>query len=847
MNRKAMRGGRTETGATLYEIANPCRCTEIDEDTGRRLWNPLCGQSVKPDSCPSCGSSGVSATRLNFECDECEWSMRRPKAGAPERIESWDVTSLYPSCLMGDLPVPNGEWLAPETLTALDVESFFFSPEGEAHFWCITCDVEPNPACIYPILSTKRKVSTDDASAKLVFDNHPIRGACSCGASPPCYVPHGPECTRTGCDLRAHGEGTLCAEHTGVASACTPALTVCCPELRIALRNGWRITKVHAALKYKKARYMNEYITAWAAIKNHQDTLKKAKNPAYNLAMRAAAKLILNSIYGRTLMRERETIAELLTAAQRIEKLKDDAARARVLTEQQLDGGAWLVTSHKAWKPASGLPPCIGVFCLSLSKAVLYNGVTRAVAAGATWLGGDTDAVTLALPHGVEFPLELQGSAFGLFTRDYAEQLLTAWSNPFLKGYAFNITHDHAAYLPAAIKELRTVVLAWPAVHTANERQLLDALDSASRLDSSSLSRDVLQQRDVRHALVATLHEDKGAVLINALLDLIGPEVMKMKGARVSDNLGALSYERYSALASGEVQQLTVVKSQLLKLGWCGQRSMAFTHAPIHVRGQNDKRKVLALESPFVELPPGQLPRAGIKRRLTVPWGYDPLPRTVAQVQLCIDAAHELSAVAACVGEALDWSTLKAEQLDQLKVVWARVRSEGGSASVASTRTGVHCGGCAPFGFDVKRRRTCTHAQRDTQWTTLAGGATPCTRRASDGTVDTSATLVEALHSLPIPLRSEEQHKTLSPVNKMAPRKSVAPSKCTAEFIMFMVRAAVTDSKSVPLEPARSSFERQLRRGIRKRTGSKRSTLQKGARLEALCRQLFPDALLSRS
>ena len=466
---------------------------------------------------------------------------------------------------------------------------------------------------------------------------------------------------------------------------------------------------------------------------------------------------------------------------------------------------------------------------------------------GATWLGGDTDAVTLALPHGVEFPLELQGSAFGLFTRDYAEQLLTAWSNPFLKGYAFNITHDHAAYLPAAIKELRTVVLAWPAVHTANERQLLDALDSASRLDSSSLSRDVLQQRDVRHALVATLHEDKGAVLTNALLDLIGPEVMKMKGARVSDNLGALSYERYAALASGEVQQLTVVKSQLLKLGWCGQRSMAFTHAPIHVRGQNDKRKVLALESPFVELPPGQLPRAGIKRRLTVPWGYDPLPRTVAQVQLCIDAAHELSAVAACVGEALDWSTLKAEQLDQLKVVWARVRSEGGSASVASTRTGVHCGGCAPFGFDVKRRRTCTHAQRDTQWTTLAGGATPCTRRASDGTVDTSATLVEALHSLPIPLRSEEQHKTLSPVNKMAPRKSVVPSKCTAEFIMFMVRSAVTDSKSVPLEPARSSFERQLRRGIRKRTGSKRSTLQKGARLEALCRQLFPDALLSRS
>ena len=48
MNRAAMRGGRTETGATLYEIANPCRCTTIDEETGRRIWNPLCGPVRAP-------------------------------------------------------------------------------------------------------------------------------------------------------------------------------------------------------------------------------------------------------------------------------------------------------------------------------------------------------------------------------------------------------------------------------------------------------------------------------------------------------------------------------------------------------------------------------------------------------------------------------------------------------------------------------------------------------------------------------------------------------------------------------------------------------------------------------
>ena len=41
---------------------------------------------------------------------------------------------------------------------------------------------------------------------------------------------------------------------------------------------------------------------------------------------------------------------------------------------------------------------------------------------------------------------------------------------------------------------------------------------------------------------------------------------------------------------------------------------------------------LLALEPPLVELPPHQLPRAGITRRLTVPWGYDPLPRTPEQL-----------------------------------------------------------------------------------------------------------------------------------------------------------------------------------------------------------------------
>ena len=71
MNRASMRGGRTETGATLYEIANPCRCP-VDKATGMHVWSPLCGQSAAPAACPNCGTTDVSTTMLNFECGACE-------------------------------------------------------------------------------------------------------------------------------------------------------------------------------------------------------------------------------------------------------------------------------------------------------------------------------------------------------------------------------------------------------------------------------------------------------------------------------------------------------------------------------------------------------------------------------------------------------------------------------------------------------------------------------------------------------------------------------------------------------------------------------------------------------
>ena len=720
--RAAMRGGRTDTGALLYEIDNPCRCP-LDRATGRRVWHADCGKPAAPEACPTCGA-GVTTTRLSFECTACDWRAAKPKRGVAEHLESWDVTSLYPYCLMGLLPVPNGVWLSADELAALDLDTFLFD---DGYYYVVTCDLRANPTCFYPIASQRRKVKASDACEKLVFDDSDVVGSCVCGASPPCYLPHGPECRVAGCDRRCHGDSDKCAKHAGVACACTPALTLCSPELQIALNEGCRIEKLHCVLRYEKADYMRAYIDDWAAIKNRQDEVKDAlerteaelaevrkKAPAgevhdalgaigdalaqvradvdargaeavvearladlkaaYNPAMRAAAKLILNSIYGRTLMRERDTASQLMTDAQRRQYHDKNSAP---LSERHLGvGGTWLVTTRKEWQPARGLPCAIGVFCLSLSKVVLWEGVTGSIALGGTWLGGDTDCSTVALPHGVEFPLELRGGGFGKYTQDYARETITGWANPMPKVYAYRFEHDPKPFGGAALAALQPVRSA-------------DATRLRAELENGRLPLE----GEGRRALVALLHANHSKALTHALVDVLGPETMKLKGARVNDNLGVLGYATYAALASGDTAAVDVRKKQLLKLGWCALQGQMFTEATVALQAKSDKRRALALEPPLVELPPGQLPKAGIRRRLTVPWGYAPLPTTTAQLALCVQEDATLAALdsVASIRRATP------ELLDALKVAWAKVRR-----------------------FPVDVRRTLTRTQRDERWAVLA-------------------------------------------------------------------------------------------------------------------------------
>ena len=76
---------------------------------------------------------------------------------------------------------------------------------------------------------------------------------------------------------------------------------------------------------------------------------------------------------------------------------------------------------------------------------------------------------------------------------------------------------------------------------------------------------------------MTAIHDNKSEPLTHALLDLIGPETMKLKGAKVNDNLAVLTYESYAALASGDIAQIEVTKKQLLKLGWCALKGQCFT------------------------------------------------------------------------------------------------------------------------------------------------------------------------------------------------------------------------------------------------------------------------------
>ena len=97
------------------------------------------------------------------------------------------------------------------------------------------------------------------------------------------------------------------------------------------------------------------------------------------------------------------------------------------------------------------------------------------------------------------------------------------------------IEHDPVPYVAPACAALRAVIGAWLGADA--ERAVLEAITPC--LASDAL-RAVLLRDDVRASLLAAIQANRSPELTHALVDLIGPETMKMKGASVNDNLARL-------------------------------------------------------------------------------------------------------------------------------------------------------------------------------------------------------------------------------------------------------------------------------------------------------------------
>ena len=76
--------------------------------------------------------------------------MSQPKrpVGKSHHINPWDVHSMYPGCLEGDLPW-EGTWATEAEIAALNLDTFLFTATSKMYL--IECDVVMNKAEWYPM------------------------------------------------------------------------------------------------------------------------------------------------------------------------------------------------------------------------------------------------------------------------------------------------------------------------------------------------------------------------------------------------------------------------------------------------------------------------------------------------------------------------------------------------------------------------------------------------------------------------------------------------------------------------------------------------------------------------
>jgi len=216
---------------------------------------------------------------------------------------------------------------------------------------------------------------------------------------------------------------------------------------------------------------------------------------------------------------------------------------------------------------------------------------------------------------------------------------------------AFDIEFPHAQFLDAAIEALRKAVAVLP--HSGAEESLLQVLEQCGNLGETLLAH--------RQLVYDVIKANQSRPVTDALLLLLGPSILKCKGAATRDNLSKLHYKVYARFAAGETGEIALDKKQCLRDGpFSGKR---FGSAPVHVTCAGvPKRKVRDLE--VVD---------NVKRRLTDPWNYRPLPAAGAQLSF-VARERKLTlsdaALRAAEGGDIDWTANSAEEAARIQVAW---------------------------------------------------------------------------------------------------------------------------------------------------------------------------------
>lgn len=163
------------------------------------------------------------------------------------------------------------------------------------------------------------------------------------------------------------------------------------------------------------------YLEPIKAEKVRQDSLENT--PAYNGALRAMAKLFLNSLSGKVIQRNYADVTELVSNEKEFNQLRKKI-KIDTMFQVSLSGSKALITGKKldedVYKRRYAKPSYLGVFIYAYARAHMYDTVLSKY--DVIYMDTDSAALTLEdYQHFCKTYPELQGSEFGQYKEEVGE------------------------------------------------------------------------------------------------------------------------------------------------------------------------------------------------------------------------------------------------------------------------------------------------------------------------------------------------------------------------------------------------------------------------------------------